>query len=165
MTLLTVYAWSAGAQLPSPKLKLSNLRIKKISLKKDSLELDTLSIVPSSFLIPGTDTSAYRLDFVKAMLHWRTKPQADSITVVYRVFPYRLNSLVQRLSYDSVLSRSYLTPFEFNDGSSTASRGLFDFGNLQYNGSFGRSISFGNSQDAVVNSNFQLQISGMLRDS
>lgn len=89
----------------------------------------------------------------------------DSVTLSYRVFPYRLNSVVKGLNYDSVKNNFYLKPFEFNAGEAETSKGLFNFGNMQYSGSFGRGISFGNNQDAVVNSNFNLQLNGMLGDS
>lgn len=69
------------------------------------------------------------------------------------------------MDFDSVSYRFYQKPFQFNDNPSGETKGLFDFGNLQYNGSFGRGISFGNSQDAVVNSNLNLTLNGMLGDS
>ena len=157
----TALSLCVQAQLPSAT---SNLRQKKLAVS-DSTRFDTLSIIPSSFIIAGIDTADYRLDFVNAVLHWNNKPEQDSITISYRVFPFRLNSVVQRLSYDSVVNNFYIKPHEVGDAAGAASKGLFNFGNLQYNGSFGRGIAFGNNQDAVVNSSFQLQLNGMLRDS
>jgi hypothetical protein len=163
--LLAVFAAEGKAQLPFQAPPKTNLRVKKVSIAADSVLLDTVSIIPKTFFIQNIDTSTYQLDFVKAILHWKVKPQTDSVWVTYRVFPYKLNSIVQRLSYDSILNNISMTPFEFNTVDSSSSKGLFDFGNIQYNGSFGRSLSFGNSQDAVVNSTFQLQLNGMLKDS
>lgn len=161
LTCLLFFAFCSEAQNP---VSTSNLRMKKIAVK-DSVVLDTLSIIPKTFSIRGVDSSVYHLDFVNAILYWQVKPSADSVTLVYRVFPAKLNSLVQRLQYESVAKNLYIKPYEFGKDEATASRGLFDFGNVQYNGSFGRALSFGNNQDAVVNSNFQLQLNGFLKDS
>jgi hypothetical protein len=165
LALFLCTVFTSKAQQPAAQVSRSNLRTKTIQVSGDSLILDTLSILPRSFSINEVDTAAYRLDFVNAVLYWKQKPERDSISVLYRVFPYKLNAVVQRYSFDSVAKNLYLKPFEFDRGGETASKGLFDFGNVQYNGSFGRSLSFGNNQDAVVNSVFQLQLNGMLRDS
>ena len=153
------------AQKPASNFSLSNLRTKKVAVSADSLVVDTVSIVPKTFSINEVDTSAYRLDLVNATLYWRQKPALDSITLIYRVFPNKLNAVAQRWNFDSIARNLYLKPFEFGGDQETNSKGIFDFGNIQYNGSFGRSLSFGNNQDAVVNSNFQLQLNGMLKDS
>ncbi|RYZ61383.1 MAG: hypothetical protein EOO14_05200 [Chitinophagaceae bacterium] len=153
------------AQQPATPKPLSNLRIKKLAATSDSIRLDTLSIIPTTFSVTEVDTADYRLDFVNAVLYWNKKPAFDSVSFVYRVFPVKLNAVTQRLSYDSIARNLYLKPFEFGREAAENAKGLFDFGNMQYNGSFGRSLSFGNNQDAVVNSNFQLQLNGMLRDS
>ncbi|GAB4091930.1 hypothetical protein GCM10028786_08560 [Flaviaesturariibacter terrae] len=150
----------AGAQLP-----VANWRLKTLPLRGDSLLLDSLSLVPNSVRVTGVADSTFRVDVVRSILYWKEKPAGDSVRVSYRVFPYRLSSVAQRMNYDSIRNFSYLRPFEFNDGHEADNRSLFNFGNIQYSGSFGRGISFGNAQDAVVNSNFNLQLSGMLADS
>jgi len=161
LTLLLL-AGSVRAQQPLPG---SNLRVRVLPAGTDSVRLDTLSLVPGTLAVEAVADSAWWIDEINAVLHWRVQPPADSIRVRYRVFPYRLNAVTQRLQYDSVRNFSYLRPFRFNEGPETDNRSLFNFGNLQYNGSFGRGISFGNTQDAIVNSNFNLQLSGMLADS
>ena len=158
----------AGAQLQPPQ-PASNLRYKTVAVQADSLVLDTLSIVPGTVRIADVPDSQYVVETVPAILRWKLKPTGDSVRIVYRVFPFKLNAVAQRMSYDSLARYSALTPFVFNSGSDdpveSGNRRLINFGNLEYNGSFGRELSVGNAQDAIVNSNFQLQLNGFLGDS
>ena len=166
LILVTLASLQSFAQIPVQDNKpLSNLRKKKVPVVTDTLRIDTLSVIPNTFFIESFSDSAYSFDHVNALLKWNTLPSIDSVMIVYRVFPYKLNSVVQRMNFDSVSYKFYAKPFEFGLNEQQIARGLFDFGNLQYNGSFGRGISFGNSQDAVVNSNFNLTLNGLLGDS
>jgi hypothetical protein len=149
----------------SAQSPLSNLRQKYIKTDADSVRLDTLSIVPNSLTINFIPASDYRLDPVKAKLFWIKKPILDSILVTYRVFPLQLNSYVQRMSFDSIMGNFYVKPFEADYGETGMGKGVFDFGTLKAEGSLGRQIGFGNSQDAVINSTLNLQLSGLLGDS
>jgi hypothetical protein len=142
---------------------LSNLRTKKIATKPAVQIIDTTSIVPNTFLIPGIGAEAYKIDELNAQLTWLITPPFDSVTVSYRAFPYKLNASAQRLNYFDVMNNFVTKPITF-EGEGFG-KGLFDFGNVNYNGSFGRGISFGNNQDAVVNGVLNMQINGMIGDS
>jgi len=166
LILLTLLSLESFSQIPIQDNKpLSNLRKKKIAVVADTIRIDSFSVIPKTFLIEGFSDTSYYLDNVNAILKWKTVPSTDSVIVIYRVFPYKLNSVVQRLNYDSVSFKFYAKPFEFGGNDQQIAKGLFDFGNLQYNGSIDRGVSFGNSQDAVVNSNLNLTLNGMLGDS
>ena len=63
-----------------------------------------------------------------------------------------------------VMGKFVVEPLPFRNKKETDET-LFDFGNITYNGSFGRGISFGNQQDVAVNSSLNLQLNGYLGDS
>ena len=148
-----------------PAVQLSNLRIKIISTRSMKVQLDSLSLFPSTVTIPGISPSQYSIDAANATLTWLNRPATDSVLITYRVFPYRLNAVTQHLQFDSIRNNFLLQkPIKYKY-SSKQNSGLFDFGNMNYNGSFGRGISFGNSQDAVISSNLNLQLNGFIGDS
>ncbi|MFZ4059327.1 MAG: hypothetical protein ACOYKE_14385, partial [Ferruginibacter sp.] len=143
----------------------SNKRTKTISTKIPITKFDTLSIIPGSFAVIDVSPSLYKIDALNAVITWLNKPLKDSVLIQYRVFPYAINAVNQRYNFDSIRNNFILErPFVVK-GVSQSTSGLFDFGNINYNGSFGRGISFGNSQDAVLSSNLNLQISGFIGDS
>ena len=150
------------AQTPSG----TNLRKKKIPVVTTPYKIDPFSIIPNTFKISGVGADAYLLDEVNAILVWKLPPLSDSVWVEYRTFGIKLNAPVRQHSFDSISDRIAGKPFVFNSNNfGRKENDLFNFGNLNYNGSFGRGISFGNAQDAVVNSNLNLQLSGYLGDS
>lgn len=163
LLLIQLSLWSQ-AQLPG-QVPVSNLRQKTFTIQADSLKIDSLSTIPNSIEIKDIPAADYRFDFINSMLYWIKKPATETITITYRVFPYKLNPVAQRMNYDSVMNNFYVKPYEFNDGYNEQQRGMFNFGSIKAEGSFGRQIGFGNSQDAVLNSTLNLQLSGMLGDS
>lgn len=154
----------AKAQRPVPKTPVSNLHKKFILVKKGAIPIDSLSIIPQTFSVVGFSDNTFTLDFVNATITWKQKPSLDSVFVTYRTFPYKLNAITKRLNYDSIEGNFLVKPSTFKNDK-YGSDNFFNFGNITYNGSFGRALSFGNSQDAVVTSNLNLQLSGYLADS
>ncbi len=153
---ITVSALPVSAQV-------SNLRKRKITAN-GIVKLDTLSLVPNSGNVVNYDSSYFSIDAVNAILQWKKSVIEDSVNVIYRVFPVKLNAVAKRFTYDSVLNNFIAEPSIINRNNKNDNT-FFNFGNLNYNGSFGRSLSFGNSQDAVFNSQFNLQLNGVIGDS
>lgn len=146
------------------KNPVSNLHGKFIPVSQNTMPFDSLSIIPKTFSVMAVPDSMYTLDYINARIIWKQKPNLDSVFITYRVFPYRLNGVVKRLNYDSIANNFLIQQTVYNNSKQNTDN-FFNFGNITYNGSFGRAISFGNSQDAVVTSNLNLQLSGYLADS
>jgi hypothetical protein len=153
------------AQFPAPGRPASNLRKKLIVVRNNAITLDTLSIIPNSFSITGIADTTYLLDEVNAILRFRERPPLDTLFVTYRVFSHKLNAVTRRLNFDSIQNNFLISSKTLNDRGKKLDERFFNFGNINYNGSFGRGIAFGNAQDAVVTSTLNLQINGMLADS
>ena len=131
------------------------------------VKIDNKTIVSNSVFIKNIDTTFYTINMQKGELIWRKSIGSDSVIITYRTLSFAFNGTVSRFNYDSV-KNNFLAPqpFIFNKNNQQKNgNGLFDFGTVNYNGSFGRSLSFGNNQDAVFNSQLNLQISGFIGDS
>lgn len=153
-----------ATQVKAQKPISSNLRNKWIPVRDGKIIVDSLSIIPNSFRINGVPDSTYVLDPVNGSITWKRLPQADSMNASYRVFPSRLNAPVQRMKFDTVMQKFVISPLDIK-GRKASEDNVFDFGNITYNGSFGRGLSFGNRQDVVVSSSLNLQLNGYLGDS
>ncbi len=162
MILLCLLGVQLGTAQENPSL--SNLRKKLLPVSSDTLLIDTLSIVPETFSIENIDSTDYLLDIYNAWLIWKKKPEKKMVYVSYRVFPGKFIPVYQRLRFDSI-SNNFLSSPVSGNRLAGIQNSIFDFGNINYNGSFGRGLSFGNQQDVVLNSTLNLQMNGYLADS
>ena len=151
------------AQVLSPTL--SNFKTKKIAVEFPLQKIDTLSIAPNTFFLVGISNTSYELDEVNGIIKWKQKPNFDSINISYRVFPNKLNAIARRFDYDLIKNRFSIENPYIVTNSTKQTNPFLNFGTLKTDGSFGRAISFGNNQDAVVNSVLNLQLNGFITDS
>lgn len=160
--LLILFYNGFGQIKPSP---ISNLRKKYISIKTNPVRIDSSSIIPNTVIVAGMSPDSIRIDYVNALVTFLGNHIPDSVLITYRIFPFRFNSVARRFNYDSVrFNFEKERPFVYKN-INTQDTKIIDFGNFNYNGSIGRGISFGNSQDAVVNSTLNLQLNGYIGDS
>ena len=154
------YSSAQSGQIPN-----SNLKNKKIAVKFPYQKVDSFSIAPGTFSIKNIPPSTYIIDEINGAVRWNEKPFSDSIEVSYRIFPFKINAVARRFNYEDVRYRfTKENPFTVINAPSQTNP-LLNFGTLQTDGSFGRAISFGNNQDAVVNSTLNLQLNGFIGDS
>lgn len=151
----------AGAQVRSDSL--SNLRVKTILPAADTFLIDTFLIVPESVAVIGFEDDGYSVDYPNARIIFHRLP-ADSIQIRYRIFPFKHRQMAERFNYDSI-RYNFTAEAPFTVSGKGRDDRLFDLGDMNYFGSFGRGIAFGNNQDAVVTSNLNLQINGLIGDS
>ncbi|MFN8293566.1 MAG: hypothetical protein U0T72_07550 [Chitinophagales bacterium] len=145
---------------------LSNLRTKSVVVQGDSLKVDSMALVPGQFFVYQNgvplDTSAYTLFPFQSLLLWKKAPQGE-VRIKYRVYPFkRMAAAAHKSHADYSFSQQnfVMHPFEYKPLESPQQ--FIDFGTLDYNGTFSRGLTFGSNQDVVLNSQFNLQLSGAL---
>jgi hypothetical protein len=151
---------------------LKNLRNKTITIANDTIALDTLSILSSTFKIISTtnkielDSNQYVLDWVNGQLIVKDSTLLQTkVNVSYRVFPFKLESVAFHKSQDKIVPYNsdsvYFNPFYYRP-SDNESTNAVEWGQLNYSGSFARGVSFGSSQSLALNSELDLQLTGLI---
>lgn len=141
----------------------SSLRQKTFAVQ-DTILIDTLSLEAGSVHIAQVPDNDFRLLPLQAKLVWNRKPQQDSVHISYRVLSTSFTKVYSHKSHTMVDS-NYVFPIYHHDDDARNSGSFVDYSQLDYRGSYGRSISLGNNQDVSLNSQFNMQMSGYILDS
>ncbi|GGE35231.1 hypothetical protein [Psychroflexus planctonicus] len=138
---------------------------------KDSIVLDSVSISSLNFKVQklNLDTipvSAYHADFMKAILlpSKQLQQENDSLVVSYTRFPSFLTKTYKNLDEHIILPANASEENLYSLQQSNVKKEFVPFDGLNTSGSISRGIRVGNNQNAVVNSELDLQISGNLSD-
>ncbi len=161
----SIWAQSDSTQTASP---ISNWRTAAIVANADTILLDSLAVFPNSLVLRTAGQmladSTYKIE--GNQLIFLQRPTDSLLQARFRVFPYPIgekrqhkdrSAIGKALQHDRLIGGYTYNPF-------TKGGDAFNFSNLDYSGVFARGISLGNSQDLILNSNFNLQVSGKLGD-
>lgn len=157
---------------------LSTLAQDKISLRQerrvavwDTVVLDSSGINPKYFRVydkegkaPGP--SSYRIDFKKGVVEFSEdlQHQYDSLTVVYYRYPDFLTREYFLMDSNVIVQNTGAMDQLLSLEQSTRKNEFVPFDGLNTSGSISRGITIGNNQNAEVNSELDLQITGKLSD-
>lgn len=138
-----------------------------IALDSLPMLLDTLTVLPESVEIKDDqgvliNKSDYVL--IKNELYWASSNKPKRIQIDFSVLPYDLYKSFNHLDTTKIEIDNNGDYIGFDFSPYEPQSGLIDNKGLDYNGSFARGISFGNNQNLVLNSSFNLQLAGNLGD-
>ncbi len=127
--------------------------------------LDTVSAVPSSIHLQDSSLHFYYNPNTGNLFIESDNPP-DSVEVCYQALPFALYKTylkrdVAEISDEETTPKKEAREFAV---STDQREELFYTENLNKSGSLSRSVSFGNTQNVVVNSNLNLQLEGQLTD-
>lgn len=135
-------------------------------MSRSEISLDSLTVIPESISVKSDLDIVFHYNPNSGMIYFDAEPTIDSVTICYQTIPYQLHKIYQRkdlVSYQEEMLYSSIIKKE-GDQMLDRKEELFPTDNLQKSGSLSRGISFGNSQNVVVNSALNLQLEGKLGD-
>lgn len=148
----------------------SNFRSKKVAVQ-DTIKIDSVSINSARFQILDRagnliDSLDYQIDFKNSILilSEKAKGMHDSINITYLRYPDFLTKDYFGLDPKIIVENTGAIEKLYSLEESTTQREFTPFDGLSTAGSISRGVTIGNNQNAVVNSELDLQITGKLSD-
>lgn len=155
----------------SAQERTSNYRKVKVAVR-DTVVLDTAGINPQRFKIydkqgVSPNPFRYKIDFKTGIITFskELQQQQDSITVEYLRYPFFLTKDYFTFDPKIIVSNTGQVNKLYSLQESTTKNTFTPFEGLSTSGSISRGITIGNNQNAVVNSQLDLQITGKLSDA
>ncbi|PVW15389.1 hypothetical protein DDV96_08185 [Marixanthomonas spongiae] len=156
---------------------LSNYRTKKTVIA-DTVVVDSLSINPSHFRVldktgAAIDSLSYSVDYENGTVVFsdfptdkegKTNKVQDSITIEYLRYPLFLTREYYTFDKNLIVEKTGAIEKLYSLDESTTDNTFTPFDGLNTVGSISRGVTIGNNQNAVLNSQLDLQITGKLSD-
>ncbi|MFV8368516.1 hypothetical protein [Flavobacterium sp. LB2R40] len=145
-------------------------KTKKILPSRDTIYIEKESINPSFFKLLDTngkliDTTLFKINFEKGtlILKENSTSNADSLTIQYLKFPEMLTKEYRIYDPSRVVSNEAGSEKLYTIEDKNLKKNI-PFDGLNTSGSITRGVTIGNNQNAVLNSNLDLQITGKISE-
>jgi hypothetical protein len=144
-----------------------NQKAKTVIIYRDSFLIDTAFIQPKSVQLKYKNNfidATKFINFESMYFHKKSLKLGDTIYLSYKVFPKNIQGVSMRKSQELITSHDFNAVFDnaFYQVEDISKQKEIEFSSLDYNGVFGRGLSFGNNQDVILNSQFNLQLNGKI---
>ena len=165
MAVICLSAWAQAQVGPREP------RIKILEVLSDTLRIDSVSISPYFFEVYDEtgneiDPEAYELDPAKGIfIPGEGFPGRGSlIEIRYERLPEFMTRSYQPFDPDLIVPKATSDAQVYSSRTKRKTAGERPFQGLSTRGSLSRGVTIGSNQDAVVNSNFNLQVEGRLSE-
>lgn len=146
-------------------------KVKDLIIRNDTIQIDSLSINPGYLEVYDQsgvviERASYQVDYAKAKLWFIHKEDVlgKKIQIIYLPYPDFMTRNYSAFDPSLIVSEATDESKLYSSRSNSGLKKNKPFDGLFTSGSLSRGVTIGSNQDAVVNSNFNLQIEGQLSE-